>query len=45
MNPAAHILDTYLQVSDGGKAAAIEPSESFWQDLAGGAYPQLDRAG
>ena len=43
MNAAPNILGTYLHVRDGGKTDAIAPSESFWQDLAGGAYPELDQ--
>jgi mannose-6-phosphate isomerase-like protein (cupin superfamily) len=40
---ADNILDRYLHVRDGDRTDAIPPSPSFWQDLAGGAYPQLDR--
>lgn len=43
MNAAPNILGSYLHVRDGCRTDAIPPSESFWQDLAGGAYPQLDR--
>ncbi|QSX77413.1 cupin domain-containing protein [Agrilutibacter solisilvae] len=37
------ILSTYLHVRDGGKTDAIPASESFWEALAGGGYPQLDQ--
>jgi mannose-6-phosphate isomerase-like protein (cupin superfamily) len=37
------ILDTYLHFRDGGRAEAIPLSESFWEELASGAYPQLDQ--
>jgi len=43
MNAAPTILGSYLHVRDGDRIDAISPSQSFWQDLAGGAYPQLDQ--
>lgn len=38
---AKNILGTYLHVQDGGRTDAIPESESFWEALAGGGYPQL----
>lgn len=43
LNSAKDILSTYLHFRDGGQADAILVSESFWEELAGGKYPQLDR--
>ncbi|SHL87844.1 cupin domain-containing protein [Rhodanobacter sp. OK091] len=43
MSTAKEILGTYLHVCDGGKTDAISVSDSFWEELAGGAYPQLDQ--
>ena len=43
MNAAANILGAYLHAHDGGRIDAIPPSESFWQDVASGAYPDLDQ--
>jgi len=43
MSTAKEILGTYLHVRDGGKTDAISVSDSFWEELAGGAYPQLDQ--
>jgi len=37
------ILGTYLHFRDGGRADAIPALESFWEELARGAYPQLDQ--
>ena len=42
MSSAKAILSTYLHVRDGGHTDAIPVSESFWAEMAGGAYPQLD---
>jgi Cupin domain len=42
-DPASHILRTYLHVSDGSRIASIEAPDSFWPDLAAGAFPELDR--
>ena len=42
MTHPAHILRTYLHFLDGGRASAIEVSESFWGELASGALPHLD---
>ena len=38
-----NILDSYLHVRDGSRTDAIPSSASFWQDMAGGAYPHLDQ--
>ncbi len=43
MSAAKEILSTYLHVRDGGKTDAIPVSDAFWEELAGGAYPQLDQ--
>lgn len=43
MSTAKDILSTYLHVRDGGKTDAIPVADSFWRELAGGAYPQLDQ--
>jgi mannose-6-phosphate isomerase-like protein (cupin superfamily) len=43
MGTAKEILGTYLHVRDGGKTDAISVSDSFWEEVAGGAYPQLDQ--
>lgn len=40
---ARGILGTYLHVQDGGKTSSIPVSETFWEELAGGKYPQLDQ--
>ena len=40
---ANEILRTYLHVRDDGKTEAVPASESFWQELASGKYPQLDQ--
>jgi oxalate decarboxylase/phosphoglucose isomerase-like protein (cupin superfamily) len=40
---ANNILHTYLHVKDGGRTDAILVSDSFWETLASGAYPQLDQ--
>lgn len=40
---AKNILHTYLHVQDGSRIASIEAPESFWPDLAAGAFPELDQ--
>jgi hypothetical protein len=42
VDPASNILQTYLHVQDGSRIAPIEAPESFWPDLAAGAFPELD---
>lgn len=37
------IQQTYLHVQDGGTTLPIPVSETFWQELGTGAYPQLDQ--
>ena len=37
------IVSTYLHVQDDGRTAALPVSESFWEELASGAYPQLEQ--
>jgi mannose-6-phosphate isomerase-like protein (cupin superfamily) len=36
------ILGTYLHVRDDGRTDAIPVTDSFWEELASGAHPQLD---
>src|SRR4249919_3610305 len=43
MSSAKQILSTYLHVRDDGNTDEIAVSDSFWEDLAGGAHPQLDQ--
>lgn len=43
MTSAKNILIDYLHVIDGGKTDLLTSSPSFWEDLAGGSYPQLDQ--
>jgi mannose-6-phosphate isomerase-like protein (cupin superfamily) len=43
VSTAQTILRTYLHVRDGGSVDPIPASESFWEELARGAYPQLDQ--
>ena len=38
-----NILNDFLHVRDGGRTDAIAPSNSFWEDLAAGSYPQLNQ--
>ena len=45
MNQACNIQKHFIQL-DKGEAASILPiTDSFWQDLAGGAFPGLDAGG
>jgi hypothetical protein len=37
------IFDTYLHVRDNGLTVEVPVSDSFWEQLANGAYPQLDQ--
>jgi mannose-6-phosphate isomerase-like protein (cupin superfamily) len=37
------IIQTFLHVKDGGRVDSVPVSESFWQDLAGGAHPELEQ--
>ncbi len=42
--PAAEeILRTFIHIKDGGRADALPVSDTFWQELAGGAYPALEQ--
>lgn len=43
MSSTKTILSTYLHVRDAGNTDAIPVSASFWEELARGAYPQLDQ--
>ncbi len=43
MISANNILVDYLHVKDGGNTDVITSSDSFWQDLASGSYPQFDQ--
>ena len=40
---AREILGTCLHVQDGGKTDAFSVSESFWEELSGGKYSQLNQ--
>lgn len=40
---AQDIFGTYLHVKDDGRMVTLPGSESFWEGLAGGAYPQLEQ--
>lgn len=42
MNNASHILRTFLHVRDEGRTIALPESDTFWQDLSEGAYPELE---
>jgi mannose-6-phosphate isomerase-like protein (cupin superfamily) len=37
------IQHTYLHVQDGGVTLPMPVSETFWQELSSGAYPQLEQ--
>lgn len=37
------IRSIFLHVRDGDRTDAIPVTETFWQELAGGAYPQLEQ--
>ena len=39
---ANNILRTYLHVHDGSRITPIQAPDSFWPDLAAGAFPELD---
>src|SRR5690349_15708110 len=39
---AKAILNTYVHFRDGGRADAIPVSETFWEELSTGVYPQLN---
>ena len=44
MSTGVHdILARFLHVDDAGRSEVLPASESFWEDLARGALPQLDR--
>ena len=43
MSDVKDILSTYLHVRDDGATDAIPVTNTFWEELAGGAYPQLDQ--
>ena len=40
---AFDLLRTYVHVHDGGEIVPIDAPESFWSDVASGAYPQLSQ--
>ena len=42
MSATHDILRTYLHVRDDGTTTALPVSDSFWQELGSGAYPELD---
>ena len=37
------IQQTYLHVQDGGRTLPLPVTETFWQELASGAWPQLEQ--
>jgi mannose-6-phosphate isomerase-like protein (cupin superfamily) len=41
-DPASTILRTYLHVQDGSGISSIDAPDSFWPDVAAGAYPELE---
>jgi len=41
--PGQDILRTYLHVQDGPTIAPVEAPDTFWPELAAGAFPQLDQ--
>lgn len=43
MSKTQAILNDYLHVRDGGTIEVLPASNSFWEELASGAYPQLDQ--
>jgi mannose-6-phosphate isomerase-like protein (cupin superfamily) len=43
MSVGKNILNDFLHVRDGGRTDAIDPSNSFWEDLGAGSYPHLDQ--
>ena len=43
MSTAKRILGEYVHFHDGGRAEAVAVSPSFWEELAQGAFPQLDQ--
>jgi hypothetical protein len=43
MSLGKSIFTTYLHVGDGAKTVHVPASDSFWQELMNGSYPQLDR--
>jgi mannose-6-phosphate isomerase-like protein (cupin superfamily) len=40
---AREILGTWLHVRDDGRTEPLPVSDAFWQELAAGAWPQLDQ--
>ena len=40
---AKEILSSYLHFRDDGRADVLPASESFWEELSRGVYPQLDQ--
>lgn len=43
MPTGSDILDTYVHFQDGARAEQMPASAQFWQELAGGAFPQLEQ--
>ena len=43
LSSAKDIFSTYLHFHEGGRADAIQVSESFWGEVAAGEHPQLDQ--
>jgi hypothetical protein len=42
-DPGQNILRTYLHVQDGATIAPIDAPDTFWPQLAAGAFPDLDQ--
>ncbi len=43
MNSAKDIISTYIHFRDGGQASEIPVSASFWEEVATGKHPEIDR--
>lgn len=43
MNSAKDIISTYIHFRDDGRASEIPVSASFWEDVATGKHPEIDR--
>jgi mannose-6-phosphate isomerase-like protein (cupin superfamily) len=42
-NRPSDILRTYVHVQDGNRMAPVDAPDSFWPELAAGAFPKLDQ--
>jgi oxalate decarboxylase/phosphoglucose isomerase-like protein (cupin superfamily) len=43
LNSAKDIISTYIHFRDDGRASEIPVSASFWEDVATGKHPEIDR--